>query len=391
VVRLAILADDLTGAADAGGGFARAGLTTTLVFGGDPAHDAEVLVRSTGSRGLPVEEAVAVNREMAAGIPEHALTYKKIDSMLRGHPCAELGAVLDGRNEWRALVAPALPVQRRTTVGGYQRIGGSSRTVDLMATFGYRPDLPAKRIDLWTVQQGGDAVTRAIEMAGSGLLVADAVTDADLAAIAHGVLTSGIRVVAGTAGLALQLAVALSGNREAGPAPALRSVPVLVVAASRHPATAAQVDALAAAAVAVGRPSQALLDGDEPDHIPVVREMDGMLAAGRSVVLTTVGTEASRRGGAFVSAKLAEIVAGVAQRHEIGGLVLTGGDVAAAVLARLGAREIALGGEVRPAIPWGTVRSGLLPDIPVVTKAGSFGDPDALLDSLRFLRGCTSG
>jgi uncharacterized protein YgbK (DUF1537 family) len=386
VVRLAILADDLTGAADAGGGFARAGLATTLVFGGDPAHDAEVLVRSTGSRGLPVDEAVAVNREMAAGIPEHALTYKKIDSMLRGHPCAELGAVLDGRGEWRALVAPALPAQRRTTVGGYQRIGGSSRTVDLMATFGCRPDLPVKRIDLWTVQQGGDSVAQAIDMSGGGLLVADAATNADLAAIAQGVLASGIRVVAGAAGLAQQLAVALSGNRGAGPAPGPQRGPLLVVAASRHPATAAQVEALAANGVTVVRPPQAVLDGDVPDHAPVIGMLGAAMAGGCPAVLTTVGMEASRRGGSFVSGTLAEIVAGVAARHTIGGLVLTGGDVAGAVLAMLGAREIALGGEVRPAIPWGTLRSGLLPDIPVVTKAGSFGEPRVLLDCLAFLR-----
>ena len=40
VVRLAILADDLTGAADAGGGFAGLGLATTLVFGDRPAEEA---------------------------------------------------------------------------------------------------------------------------------------------------------------------------------------------------------------------------------------------------------------------------------------------------------------------------------------------------------------
>ena len=386
MVRLAILADDLTGAADAGGAFARVGLSATLMFGVDPAHDAEVLVRSTGSRGMPVSEAVAINRQMAASIPEHALTYKKIDSMLRGHPCEELGAVLDGRDEWRALVAPALPVQRRTTVGGYQRIGGSSRTIDLMATFGCRPDLPVRRIDLWTVQQGGAAVARAIDAAGIGLLVADAATDGDLAAIARGVIASGIRVVAGAAGLAQQLAVELAGNRAAVQNPGSRPGPVLVVAASRHPATAAQVDALAASGVAVVRPSPALLHGDDQDYAPMTGAVGEALAGGRPVVLTTVGMEASRRGGAFVSATLAEIVAGVAERHAIGGLVLTGGDVAGTVLTRLGAREIVLGGEVQPAIPWGTLRSDLLPDIPVVTKAGSFGERAVLLECLAFLR-----
>ncbi len=384
MVRLAIFADDLTGAADAGGGFAALGLATTLAFGDIRADDADILVRSTGSRGLPIAEAMAVNRELSASLPYEVLTYKKIDSMLRGHPCAELGAVLDGRDEIRALVAPALPAERRTTVGGYQRIG-SSRTIDLSATFGCRPDLPARRIDLWTVQQGGGAVAEAIEMAGVGMLVADAVTDADLSAIALGAIASGIRVVAGSAGLARQLAVVLAGLRRRRTIEWIQG-PVLVVAASRNPATAAQVNALAAAGIPVLRPSEAMLHGDDLEHAPVVDEVASALASGQRAVLTTVGMDASRQGGAFVARALGEIVLGVAERIGLGGLVLTGGDVAAAVIDRVGAQAITLGGEVLPAIPWGVLQSSIAPGCRVVTKAGSFGDPDALLACVTFLQ-----
>jgi uncharacterized protein YgbK (DUF1537 family) len=82
---------------------------------------------------------------------------------------------------------------------------------------------------------------------------------------------------------------------------------------------------------------------------------------------------------------LAAIVVDLAGRGAIRGLVLTGGDVAAGVLTGLGATEISLCGEVEPAIPWGVVRSPLLPGVPVVTKAGSFGTPDALLRALAHL------
>lgn len=385
MLRLAILADDLTGAADAGGGFAAQGLSTTLVFGGEPAADTEVVVRSTGSRGLPGDEAVAINRRLAAGIPAGVLTYKKIDSMLRGLPCDELGAVLDGRGESRALVAPALPAERRTTVGGYQRLGGSRRAVDLLATFGCRPDIKVTRIDLWTAQQGGEAVARAIDAAGTGILVADAMTDEDLAAIARGVIVSGIRVVAGAAGLARQLAVQLSGSRASGSVSCSPPGPVLVVAASRHHATAAQVDALAASGVMVIQPTEAALHGDDPDPGPLARALADPLGAGRPAVLTTAGREAARQGGEDLARLLAGVVVRLANRGLVGGLVLTGGDIAAAVIGALGPREIRLGGEVRPAIPWGVLRSDLLPDVPVVTKAGSFGDPMALMDCVHFL------
>ena len=84
---------------------------------------------------------------------------------------------------------------------------------------------------------------------------------------------------------------------------------------------------------------------------------------------------------------LAEIVAGVAERCLDRGLVLTGGDVAAGGDRRLGAEAIVLGGEVRPAIPWGVLQSPMIPGCRVVTKAGSFGDPEALLACVTFLQG----
>jgi uncharacterized protein YgbK (DUF1537 family) len=68
-------------------------------------------------------------------------------------------------------------------------------------------------------------------------------------------------------------------------------------------------------------------------------------------------------------------------------MVLTGGDVAAAVCARLGARAIWLRGEVEPAIPWGSLDGGAMPGMPIVTKAGSFGRPGTLLACIRYLGG----
>jgi D-threonate/D-erythronate kinase len=43
------------------------------------------------------------------------------------------------------------------------------------------------------------------------------------------------------------------------------------------------------------------------------------------------------------------------------------------------------GGDVAPGIPWGTLIGGARPGLPIVTKAGSFGDDDALLLAVRFL------
>jgi len=71
---------------------------------------------------------------------------------------------------------------------------------------------------------------------------------------------------------------------------------------------------------------------------------------------------------------LSERIAGM--REQIGGLVLTGGETARAVLSRLGIRALRVVGEVETGVPILVAEgSGL----PVVTKAGDFGDNETLL------------
>jgi uncharacterized protein YgbK (DUF1537 family) len=384
MVLIAVLADDLTGAADTGGTFAGAGLRAAIALDGDPSDDVDILVRSTESRGMDITAAVAANRRVAERmLPPQAprWVYKKFDSMLRGHPALELRAVMAGLGEHRALIAPALPAQGRTTVGSLQRIDGPP--VDLLHLF--RGELPVFPLPLEAVRRGPDAIAHAIASLDAGILIADAETGADLATIARAALASDLRVLAGTSGFARQLARALPAPEHPAEQPVRRGGPILIVAGSRHPVTAAQVAALEAAGVAVVRPAQAILDGTEPSRASLVAQVATCLSGGRSVTLTTAGLSPCAKGSAFVSEMLAEVVTTLAASQPIGGLVLTGGDVAARVIAGLGATAISLRGEVEPSIPWGVLRSRALPDMPIVTKAGSFGAPDALLRAVAHL------
>jgi uncharacterized protein YgbK (DUF1537 family) len=68
-------------------------------------------------------------------------------------------------------------------------------------------------------------------------------------------------------------------------------------------------------------------------------------------------------------------------------LVATGGETAAALLARLGAHGIRLLAEIEPGIPLGLTLGEV--SVPVVTKAGGFGDEDCLkriIERLRSIR-----
>ena len=66
-------------------------------------------------------------------------------------------------------------------------------------------------------------------------------------------------------------------------------------------------------------------------------------------------------------------------------LVLTGGQTARLLCETIGVHGVQLLGEAQPGIPVGRLIGGTWDQTLVVTKAGGFGGPDALLDALRLL------
>ena len=402
--QLAIIADDLTGAADTGACFASAGLATVIPFGGAPVPAADVVVLSTETRDLAAADAAdivlaATERIVAGDSANPRWVYKKIDSALRGHPRDELLAVMTALDATRALVAPAFPAEGRTTRDGQQRVDGvplaGSRlgepgaVSDLVTLFQDERRWPVSHLDLATIRGTPDVIRRHLDDPEPGIVVADAETDDDLLALARAASGSPLRVLCGAAGFARQLSLALPlrhsvrvpiGRQE-------RFGPILVVAGSQHDATARQIAVLRAAGTPIVVPAQEVIDDRDVASDGIVAEIASHLAAGHSTVLTTVGMKTSPYGGGAVAARLAEIAAAPEVRPHIGGLVLTGGDVATAVCAALRATALWLGGEITPGQPLGWLAGGALPGIPVATKAGSFGDDHALLAGIDHVKG----
>jgi len=395
-----IIADDLTGAADAAAPFAVAGCATAIPLRGAPPA-AGVLSVSTNSRDLPPDAAVAAVRAALTDLLTGAgkrpdLVYKKIDSALRGQIRAELIATMDVLGIRRAVVAPALPSEGRTTRGGRQYADGvplersafagdgtSSNVVELLAGPGTGP--PVRLVELDTVRARSADLSAVL--AADGIVVVDAETDMDLDLIVRGATDARIELLAGSAGLARALARTISQSSASLSSRTLAASgkPVLVVAGSRHAGTARQIEQLERKGAVVVRTDQQELDGPGGRLDVAMESVERALAAGHHTVLTTAGCKPSPSGSLSVATCLATVVESTPVRAGAGGLVLTGGDVAAAVCARLGATAIWLRGEVRPAIPWGTLTGGALPGMPIVTKAGSFGDDDALVSAVEQL------
>lgn len=116
-----LLADDLSGALEAGAAFLSHGVRVTLAFGAsDQAASVGLRVLSSETRNTgPTEAAATVARvladQRAAG---SRLLFKKIDSTLRGPVGAELGALIDTLAPPLVVVCPANPVVGRTVRDG---------------------------------------------------------------------------------------------------------------------------------------------------------------------------------------------------------------------------------------------------------------------------------
>jgi uncharacterized protein YgbK (DUF1537 family) len=328
VARYAIIADDLTGALDAGAGFAAAGLRSALPFSGEPVDvpHADVVLVNTATREGGAADAYARTREAAERLKAAGIerVYKKIDSVLRGHPGSELAAVLDVYRG-RALVAPAFPAQGRVTRDGVQYAHGAP--VEPFAGF----------------------VRDALESAATRAEVRDAESDADLEQIAMSAAGNATyRVWCGTAGLAKHAPAAL----RLVPRETVPGLPVaqraLVFAGTGHPVTNTQLDALRVAAL-LG--VEVLVEGRVywSRGEPPARVYEALERAARGVDLASTPA-----------------------------LVMTGGETAQIVCRALGARSIEVVAEALPGIPLGLLNvDGRA--LPAATKSGGFGAPDALV------------
>jgi D-threonate/D-erythronate kinase len=448
IPRVILIADDLTGAADSGVTFAKYGARVVVSWakadGLDAGvSDADVVAYSTESRYCTADEAVRRVEEIVAGfspierLRDPIWIYKKIDSTLRGYPGPELAAVMaalvgdspagDGTGSTRgagysdgaprsqsepfsrALVAPALPAQGRVTRRGIHYVhdvplaetvfGSEVGTSDVGALIApaFAEDT-VMNLSLATLRQGADAadlIPAGPPSRSSCVVVSDAETEADLGALVELAMATGTRLLCGSAGLAEALAERLAGMGVWSPQPAVlqdqhSGMGVLVVAGSRNPQTLRQIEALAADGVPVVCPAVAWFEDTAMGPDAVVEELAAALGGGVAV-LTTAGLPPLPVPGMQLVSRLAEVVAALLGTQDLAGLVLTGGDAAIAVGRTLGATAMRLGGEVERGVPWGYLVGGGWDGLPVVTKAGGFGNEHTLLSAVEFLGAAGKG
>jgi uncharacterized protein YgbK (DUF1537 family) len=197
---------------------------------------------------------------------------------------------------------------------------------------------------------------------GSRFISVDACCPEDLQILVETILQSKARVLwAGSAGLAHALAAVLFPRlgTESFTYPHGRQ-PVVFCIGSDHPVTQAQVHRLVA-----DRPSvQAQVDTVTPGWII------SCLEKGQHIVLNISRDHTQ-------SEHLRQMFERVG--NNMSAILISGGDTAALVCQSLDTAGIQLEQEIVTGLPWGILKGGTLDGLPLATKSGGFGQPDALL------------
>jgi D-threonate/D-erythronate kinase len=402
--RLGAVADDLTGASETAAQFARRGWVPLLELrpGMSAVVTENVLVIATDARALgPAARATtehAVAHLVDSGIEQ---LFLKVDSTLRGSVAEQVDGALDA---WAglhpgafAVVCPAYPRMHRVVADGIALAGGQ-RLEDGPA--GRDPVTPVRTSVLAELFPGsvhvplaaqGDAGTLSTALARAGsrarVVTVDARDDADLQRVAEAVTRLGPQAVpAGSAGLAGALADRWSTGLGS---PAVEPLAgqgtgqlVVVLVTSLHQIARLQEQRLREAhpdrLLVLAPAIDVLLDPERlaawwAAHVPTV-------APQGPVVITAPAERSPQRGLAgVVVRRLADLVAELHAVHPARAVVVTGGDGARALADRWGCTGIAVHGVVREGIPFGVLVGGEVDGLPIVTKAGGFGGPDALV------------
>jgi D-threonate/D-erythronate kinase len=342
VTRVAIIADDLTGALDTASPFACRGAKTLCFTNPDAidlnaAADADVISVSTNSRHMAPHLAAENVRIAAEKIRELSpdIVLKKVDSRLKGNVREEADAVADIFGFERMLVAPAAPDIGRFVLQG--------------AIVGAGVEIP---------------ISVASRFSGSALHfdIPDITSSDAMKTLALVTLDHKATLTVCSRGFAVAVAECLFSS---GVVPSVSlETPHLVAIGSRDPITTEQQKAICGggAFVCVEAP-----EGKVPEQLP-------------STVQLLIHCTGSIQGSTETVAKrFAEGVVRAATTLMPATVLCSGGDTASAVLRTFGQSFLQVLGEAAPGLPMSRITLGQR-ELIFISKSGGFGGPSTLLE-----------
>ena len=332
---VAIIADDLTSAADGAAPFVVNGLSACVGRRKVPDGTFDVCAVDIGTRSDNPQAAASKTERFADKLKSANYILKTVDSTLRGHVREEISAAFRASGRRRLVFAPAFPSAGRTTIGGVQHIRGVPVHLTEYARDPVHPASVSRLSDLLDVETADKTVL-------------DAKTQAELNDQVSQIEQPDEVMWVGSPGLAQALAERIKRVFEAQTLPRSNK-PCLVAVGSANKLSHRQAAVL-------------------PSGFTTVITAPAQRTGTPDQVLATLADDAARHlaTGCF------------------GALIATGGDTMEAILDRTDIHEFALYGEIEPGFPLG---SACIANQKILLgmKAGGFGDDETLLRAVHRL------
>ncbi|MDH5538184.1 MAG: four-carbon acid sugar kinase family protein [Rhizobacter sp.] len=420
-IKLGCIADDFTGATDLANNLVRAGMRAVQTIGvpdvplGSAADAVVVALKSrTIGAAEAVEQSLAALRWLQAQGAEQF--YFKVcstfDSTAQGNIGPVTEALMDALGSTLTLVTPAFPDNQRTVFKGHLFVGDvllsdsgmrhhpltpmndSSLVRVLQAQSARKVGLVERQV----VARGADAIRERcaqLQRDGVAMAIVDAIENDDLVRL--GLALKGALLVTAGSGVAIGL------PQNWGLRPSVEAVTLpraggarAIISGSCSVATNAQVaDALGKGvpgfmvdplAVAAGLDvvSQALAWAREQ---PRERALLINATAAPDRLQSVQARLGAAQAGALVERTLSAIALGLVEAG-VRQLVVAGGETSGAVVQALGVRQLQIGPQIDPGVPWCAAASpaagGEL--LHLALKSGNFGSSDFFTKAFTLLQ-----
>lgn len=418
--KIAVIADDLTGATDTGVQFTKANLVTIMMTDLEFTHSiisrADVLTVNTETRSMNSSDSFGRVHDTICKLRKYGINqfFKKVDSTLRGNPGAEIEAAMDAGNYQLAIVAPAAPRNNRLIMNGICLINGVPlkdtesgrdlitpvKTSSVLEIICEQYDGKVGLVGINIIRQGSDAVmqyTEKLYKDGFRVVVFDTETSEDLNLLAHIPFQDITRALyVGSSGLA-EYIIEPSDKRCAGLK--INSERIVFLIGSLMETSIMQANI----AVKSGRANEIIVNVDmifeneqqeearvltcfselmkKPQHI-IIRTNNSMQTQSELMSANTDITDCSEKIALFNGRITKKIIS----LHGISNIFTTGGDTFLKTVRTMDIKGLELKDEVLPGIPLGSaIDKETGKTLNFITKSGGFGNRDTLLGIMDYV------
>lgn len=410
MIKVLVVADDMTGNNDTGALLNQAGLDTVTAVSDHMEErwfeDRDVLCLNTDSRAMASDRAKVKVREAVAGYWKPGmLCCKRIDSTLRGNVGSEIDGMLDALPAGiRAVVVPAFPRAGRICVGGHVLVNDvplmqsgagtdsktpvhSSRIADIIAL---QSDRTLACIELQEIEGREEDLACMIRECQADILIMDAVSDEDIERIAQACIRAGILIACVDPG---SFSVCMARKLFLTKKTARRN---LLVIGSLSAVTRRQVDYF----ITKRHPLLFRVSAVRllQDYMEIKEEVLAFLGSNmdsyEDVCLMTDGQTSLKRGGDSIaeaeeiSRRFARIAVELLDlwRDEIACVYLSGGDIARNFLEDMDIEGIDIIDEVIPLAVYGKSIDRNHDSIQILTKGGMIGNDRSIFDMIEYAK-----